>query len=106
MEWSEHVKYGRPADDVVILGPGDLPFDSRARTVLVVEAGSGTLAVRVQRDKRGLGHTERVLTVTEGERLRLGTATVLAATTIEVDGYAAGTPTQPTRLRALIWRDG
>lgn len=92
---------------MVILAPADLPFDSTARTVLVIEAGSGTLAVKVPRNKRtDVEHTERVLTVTEGERLRLGTATVLAQTSHEVDGYAAGTPTQPTRLRALIWRHG
>lgn len=102
-------RFERPADDVIIVQTADLPYEHGlgGPVVLTIEAGSGTLAVKVPRNKRtDVEHTERVLTVTEGEKLVLGVTEILDETTAEVDGYAIGTTTQPTKIRVEVWKDG
>lgn len=106
-----NTSYDRPADDVKVVLLADLPYSFKeqhgSHAVLHIEgAGDGVLVVRV-RDVPGRevapAARERVLTVVDGQEIPLMIEAVLAASTVEVDGYAAETATDVAQVRAYLW---
>lgn len=107
--------YDRPADNVKVVLLADLPYSFKeqhgSHAVLHIEgAGDGVLVVRVRHpptDSRAPADTaasrERVLTVADGQEIPLMVEAILAASTVEVDGYEAETATDVAQVRAYLW---